>query len=237
MPADDAAPTKAASDSAPPHDTEAARREETAVSIALLRAYQGGREEALEELFARYYPRVRRYVKIRMSDFLCSQTEVDDIVQETFAAALPYLSTLEVKEPAKLVHWVATVAENQIRGAVDHFTAQRRDARVVRSLERLRGGLTSSSVAFDPAASQTDPGSAIARVELADIVDECIGRLPPAQRDVLLLRDIAGASWDFVGQTLGERSTQAFCNLHARATLALMRLVKPYLGDERSDGG
>lgn len=206
-------------------------------TVELIRRHARGDESALDKLFSRYYPRVLRYVQIRMGPLVRSRFEAEDVVQSVFAAALQDIHSVEVRETGELIHWLATVAENQIRGLVDYLHAHKRDPQFERSLDSIRSGLSTGSFRFEPVDDGTQALEALSRREIVGIVNECIGELSEDHREVILLRNVAGCSWELVAEKLGRETAQAACMLHARARVALLkRLVGrvPSLGGDEA---
>jgi RNA polymerase sigma-70 factor (ECF subfamily) len=204
----------------------AARRAELSGTVVLLgRVQHQGDGEALDRLFARYYPRVLRYVQARTGKLVRSKMEIEDIVQNTFFAAIQDIRSVQVREPGELIHWLATVAENQIRGAVDHWRAAKRNPRLEKPLAAIKSSISSGTFRFEPMAEQESPSDALGKREIYELVNECLGELSEDHRQVLLLRNIAGASWDYVARQMGRETPQAACMLHARAKVALLKVL------------
>lgn len=211
-------------DSFPETDAACARRsDELAATVDLIRRFQCGDPRALDPLFARHYPRVLRFVQIRMGPLVKSRFEAEDVVQSVFAAAMQDLHSVSFSEPGELRCWLATVAENQIRGLADYLKAKKRDPRLERSLDDIRSGISNGSFRFDPPDDGTPPLEALARHELHEIVNECVGELSDDHKQVVLLRSVAGCSWELVAEKMGRETPQAVCMLHARARIALMK--------------
>lgn len=220
-------------------DTEemrARRSQELTATVSLIRRFQGGNPQALDALFARYYPSVLRCVKIRMGPLVKRYYEPEDVVQRVFAAAMQDLHSVEVTEPGELIHWLATVAENQIRGIHDYLTAKKRDVRLERSLESIRGAISTGSFRFDPADDDTLQLDALGRKELVEVVNECIAELSEDHKQVILLRNVAGCSWELVAEKLGRDTASAACMLHARARVALLKKLRSRNKEFGEDG-
>lgn len=225
----DAMDTTDASSAPDTGELRARRSRELTDTISLVRRFQSGDVQALDTLFARYYPRVLRCVKLRMGALVKRYYEPEDVVQRVFAAAMEDLQTVEIREPGELIHWLATVSENQIRGIHDYLTAKKRDVRLERSLDRIRGAISSGSFRFDPADDDTLQLEILSRQELAGLVDQCLAELSEDHRQVILLRNIAGCSWELVAEKMGRETASAACMLHARARVALLKKLRPHL--------
>jgi RNA polymerase sigma factor (sigma-70 family) len=178
----------------------------------------------LDELFDRYWPRVVAVVRYRVRPDIFGLIGAEDIVQDTFGEALRGLSQFEVRDDASFIRWLSKIAERQIISATRKLTAQVRDRR----REKNFGvGLTdrSSVTEWSPIAPGEGIPDQVASKELLELVDQALGELPPAYREVILLRDFMGGSWEYVTRELGRDNPDATCELHRRARIRWTRLV------------
>ena len=196
-------------------------------TIVLIRRHKGGDRQALDELFRRYSERVRRIVRIRMGAFLRSRAEVEDVVQETLLRAFQGLEGYQEREDAKLIDWMARIAENALRNLYQHEHAQKRDAGREVEIEKLRAsGMAGSSLGWDLVAEATAIPDRVSRVEMEEVVDECLSTMTEEQREVILLVDYAQGSWEFVAAQIERPSTEAAQQFHRRARFALSAKVE-----------
>jgi len=149
-----------------------------------------------------------------------------DLVQATFLKAIPLLSGFEVRHEAGLIHWLAKIAESEIRAAADRRRTAKRDPRREVAWQHVRDGLESGSLRLEPATPETLPLLKLEKAEFAALVEQCIAELPEAQREVILLRDYEGGSWEFVAEHLGVKSPDAARMLYGRAKLALVKALR-----------
>ena len=187
-------------------------------TVELVRQVQGGDSEALNEIFRRYFPRLRRVVRIKMGSQMRQHLDPEDIVQETLMVAMDKLSAIEVRSQASVMQWLTKVAENQIRNKLSYIKAQKRDPNRERRLQtgESSGDLTSSGVVV-PHQGPT-PSQILSRAELEELIDSCMEELdPPDYREVILLRDYYGADWEAIREQLGRPSVDAARELHRRA--------------------
>jgi RNA polymerase sigma-70 factor (ECF subfamily) len=189
-------------------------------SLVLLARAQSGDRGALEDLVGRYQERLRRIVRIQLgSSPLRRQYDSMDIVQSTFAAALPKIGDLHPRSAAGLLAWLALIATNQIRDAHDHARAAKRDsAREVHS-EEAQAAISSGG---------TRPGDEASLAEVREMLDEEVSKLPADQRRVVVLRDYCGEDWEQISSELG-RENGATRQLHQRAWIRLRRVLRPRL--------
>jgi RNA polymerase sigma-70 factor (ECF subfamily) len=193
-------------------------------TVELIRRYQHGDPSVLDELCARYWPRVLTLVRHRIGPGLRAYLDAEDIVQETFEAALPVLDRFEMREDAAFIQWLSKVAQRRIQSAARSLTAQKRE----RAKEvRLRSAASDLSSTFtrELADSDTSIPDRVARAELISLVEECIDELPDDFREVILLRDLAGGDWPFVTQELQRPSVAATQELYRRAKVRLAAMV------------
>lgn len=200
-----------------PKDPESLRDLPT---VALVERHRAGDARALEVLFARYGERIERIVYVRSGGFLRSREQVGDLVQEVLLRMFQDLDRYEVREDARFIDWAATICERTLKNRVRYHEADKRDGHREREMPR-RAPDMESSVSWDVVASDVSPPERLGELERQQLVDDCIGELREDQREVLLLRDFAGASWDYVTLALGKESKGAAQQLHRRARIAL----------------
>ena len=76
-------------------------------TISLVREAQGGKSEAMEELFARYLPRVRQIVALRLGRRPSDFANHEDIVQEALLNTFRKLDQYEERSEATFRNWVS----------------------------------------------------------------------------------------------------------------------------------
>lgn len=213
MPRDPA--TRPTGDSTPPGLT---------ASLELVARAQGGDAAARERLFARYYPRVFRVVRARMGARLRALEAPEDIVQNTFLAALGALERFEPREDAALIDWFARLVENQLHDAARHHAALKRDAARAVSMDAPADG------SIEPAAPGPTALEHLSQAEQARLLDECIAELEGDFREAIVLRDHAAASWALVAERLNRPTEAAARELYRRAQVRLMERFRHRAG-------
>lgn len=162
------------------------------VSRAVRRA-QAGDREALGFLYARYADNIYGYVR----SIVHSHHEAEDITQHVFAKMLRVIDKYEERD-VPFFAWALRVARNV---AMDHIRGDR-----LVPVEEVR---RASHAEPDPAAG--------GRVEE---LREALDMLPSAQREVLLLRHVAGLSPVEIAKLTG-KSEGSIHGLHHRGRRAL----------------
>jgi RNA polymerase sigma-70 factor (ECF subfamily) len=157
------------------------------VHAAVIRARDGD-EDALRLLYLRYADSVFAYVRSMIPD----EHEAEDITQTVFARLSRRLQRYEPRR-VPFGAWITTVARN---AAIDHLRAKR---------------MVPCEQALDPETAHED----LSHDRLADI-RAALAALSDVQREVLVLRFVAGMGIKEVAQRLG-RSEQAIDALQHRA--------------------
>jgi len=197
-------------------------------SVELVQLAQSGDQNALNELFDRYYERVRSIVRLLLGNKLRMATESGDILQETFAVASVKFENFEWRDEASLIQWLSKLAEHQIIAAADYHGARKRDrGREVR-LERrpTTHPAPDSVVSIGLPADVTAPLDHVDGKEQIEIVETCIHELPELYRELIILRDYTGASWESVAEQTRRPSAAAARMMHARALMELGKAVR-----------
>jgi RNA polymerase sigma-70 factor (ECF subfamily) len=153
---------------------------------------QAGDSEGLHFLYVRYAPDVQRFVNSLVKD----HHEAEDITQNIFAKLMKAINKYEPRE-VPFAAWIMRVARN---AALDHLRARR-----AVPTEEVR--LTDSG--------QTQMGQERGR-DLRLALEE----LPEDQREVLILRHIAGLSPVEIAATL-KKSESSVHGLHHRGRRTL----------------
>ncbi|GJM21984.1 MAG: RNA polymerase sigma factor [Planctomycetota bacterium] len=194
-------------------------------SLELVERAQDGDLQAYNRIFERYYDRVLRICRIRLGPHMRQLVDAEDILQETFIAAIKTFERFEMRHEASLIAWLSRLAENKIREAVDYHHAQKRDKRKEKVFTHISAKMASGSLQFDPPASIMMPGDRVAQNELLQVMDECMQELTDAHREVIIARLYAKGDWAWVAEQIGRPTEGAARELFRRAKFALINKV------------
>jgi RNA polymerase sigma-70 factor (ECF subfamily) len=199
-------------------------------SLELVQRAQEGDREALDRLLERHSARVLAIVRFRLGPRLRQSVESGDILQETFLAAVKAFPTFEMRDEGSLIHWLAKLVERQIIAQADYHGAKKREAARRVPLDRTRTGSSplSNSVSVLHADQTTAPLEKLERAEERALVERAMAELPEEYRELLILRNYAGSSWESVAEETGRPSAAAARMMHARAMLELAKLLRQY---------
>lgn len=167
---------------------------------------------AFGELVARHQDRI--YAAIRR--FCGNDEDAADIVQRAFLNAFRKIG--EFKGDAAFATWLYRIAFNE---AVSYRRERRRPAV---SLEASDDGARPA----EPA-ERVDPSCRLETEETQRKVQQAIELLPDEDRQIVLLRDLQGHSYDEIAEILGIPKGTVRSRLH-RARLELRERLKSFIG-------
>lgn len=190
--------------------------QESSVEDLVHRA-QAGDRAALEVLFSRHLVRIRRIAERRLGPGLRRDLDAADIVQDSLAVALRKLPGFRLQGEGSFLHWMGSIVEHQItdRSAWQH--AKSRDH--AREVAMDAGGSDDRPARPVRQVADEDPTPLQEAVlhEARDLVVESLAALDPPHRQVLLLREYEGLSWEDIASRTGHASPDAARMFHARA--------------------
>lgn len=167
-------------------------------TLELLERWHAGDRAALDALIQRDLPWVEAHVRRRLGKLLRAKAETQDYVQQALVEFLEYGPRFVIANRRHFRALLARIAENVLRGAHDHFTAQRRAA------ARERPLAPDSVLVLDPSLRQGErPSEAAEAAEWRDVVRLALELLEPQDRDLILWRDWEGEPFARIGERLG----------------------------------
>ena len=199
----------------PPQQTRMARQSTTTngagseaeSSFALVVRARGGDAQALDDLCARYLPRMQRWAHGRLPSGARGALDTHDLVQDTLMQVVRKLDTFEPRHEGAFQGYVRQALLNRIR---DLARSQRR-----------RGPaevLPTSHPSPDPSPLEEAIGEqALARYEAA------MSRLRPDDREAIVARVEMGLPYAEVAAILGKPTVAA---THVAVSRALVRLAR-----------
>lgn len=172
-----------------------------------------GDPQALDQLFARCQPRLRRLIALKAGTAL-RHAELDDLVQEAYLEATRQFGDYTYQGPDSFFRWLATIAMNRLANLQRMAAAHKRDRRLERPLQGdgstlLPGGVTPQDIGPGP---RTITVGAEAQARL----DAALGTLSADDREVILLGRVQGMSLQEIADRMG-RTRNAVALLLSRA--------------------
>jgi RNA polymerase sigma-70 factor (ECF subfamily) len=205
---------------------DAGRVSEVATSAEdeLLRRLRDGDEAAFRDLVTRMH---RALSKLALA-FVGSPSAAEEVVQETWLSVVSQLDRFEGR--SSLRTWIGSILVNRAktRGVRDKrsvpFSSLSPDETEPVEPERFgaRGFWSVPPTRWDDA-----PEALVLRKEAREAIERELETLPPAQRTVVVLRDIEGWSHEEVCNVLGVSETNQRVLLH-RGRLRLRAALERY---------
>jgi len=175
----------------------------------LVSLYQQGDQIAISQLVTRYKSRVFTSIF-----FLVRNREVaEDLFQETFIKIISSLRSSTYNEQGKFLPWALRIAHNLV---IDHFRKEK--------LMPLQRDSDEFSV-FDVLPGQgRNAADQLVYNEKIQFIRNLIDRLPPDQREIVILRHYTGLSFKEIAKTLNININTALGRMHY-AVIKLREMV------------
>jgi RNA polymerase sigma-70 factor (ECF subfamily) len=210
-----------ASDSARLRAREGPSRGGTDTRKLLSRARKGDRE-CLGELLTLYGNYLSLLASTQLERRLRPRVSPSDLVQETMLKAHRHFAQFKGRSEAEFLAWLRQILLSSLAHFVErHLLAAKRNIRREISIEEcagLAGGASPGAIALGSPRGES-PSAAVRQREASTILSDRLGKLSPRYRDVLLLRNIQGLSFD-------EIAIQLHCTPAAARMLWLRAIQK-----------
>ena len=197
----------------------------TATNIpAVMAITPSSRSSETLERIERFWPQLSLLARVRLGRRLRGKVDPDDLVQETFLAAVAAADDFRGEGDAQTLAWLQVILGSRVQKLIARYHAAARDVR----RERPRpptAPVGSTATDAGPPADQSTPSRAAQRREYAELVADTLATLSEDHREVLVLRNIEGLSFPEIAGRLG-RSVGAVTMLWARA-VHQFRLATP----------
>lgn len=180
-------------------------------------AFLGGEERAFEELVVRYQTRLLNFIYRTVGD----RERAEDLVQEVFIRVYRHLHRFDRSK--KFSTWVYTIASNL---AKNELRNRSRNPLVLFQAVKKNWQDEDRPLEFED--SSTRPDDMYRKRHLRQVVEESVAKLPEHHRDVFVLRELEGKSYEEIAEITG-------CNLGTvksrlnRARNSFAEIVAPEL--------
>lgn len=195
--------------------------------LTLLRRFQEGDQRAFKLLVERYQRKVYAIAYGMVKD----RDTAEDIAQEAFVRVHRYID--HFKGDSSFYTWLYRITSNL---AIDHLRSQKArgeaydEAVQASESETLpEGGVLGTRLG-------TNPQKSALRRELAEKMEEALSQLPEKHREILVLRELDGMSYEDLARVLKIPKGTVMSRLfHARAKM--QKLLTGYLEGDRPEAG
>lgn len=178
------------------------------------------------KLVSKHERRIRRFIGRRSGPEVLKRATVDDIFQDTVAAAIASADTFEFHDDDRFVAWITTIARRVIAHCIAYARRGPSTIRIKRA-ESSGVGVSESELCPGP----RTPSSLAAGQEREAAIRSAIGKLPDRYRQVLTLYKLEEKPLAEVAKRMG-RTKGATCRLIARAIRHLRRMMADDRGVE-----
>jgi RNA polymerase sigma-70 factor, ECF subfamily len=165
----------------------------------LLSRARKGDGECLGELLSLYRNYLSLLASTQLERRLRPRVSPSDIVQETMLKAHRHFAQFKGHSEAEFLAWLRQILLSNLAHFVErHLLAAKRNIRREISMEEcasLAGGASAASVALGTPRRES-PSAEVRQREASKTLSDHLGKLSPRHRDVLLLRNIQGLSFD-----------------------------------------
>jgi len=186
-------------------DKSAEPMDDVDATTDLLARAQAGDEEALNRLFERHVPLLKRWASGRLPRWARKIADTSDLVQETIIATLRNLPSFEMRGDGALQAYLRSALINRVRNEMR------------RALLRPYAGEIDSQLPHDG----TSPLEAAIGSQTLDRYESALRRLSEEDREAIVTRVEFGLSYAEVAETLGKPSADAARMAVVRALLKL----------------
>jgi RNA polymerase sigma-70 factor (ECF subfamily) len=165
----------------------------------LARAREGG-EKGISELLQHYRGYMLLLAAARFPKRLQPRFSPSDLVQETMLKAHRHFSRFQGQSEGELLAWLRQVLVSKLATFVEqHVAVAKRDIRREVSLAQLDGEL-GEPIQLEPVLSMSgeSPSARVQQSEEAALLAERLAELPARYREVLVLRNMQGLSFEEV---------------------------------------
>jgi RNA polymerase sigma-70 factor (ECF subfamily) len=186
-------------------------------SVDLLARAQAGDREALEILFARYLPALKRWTSGRLPRWARDISDTTDLVQDTLLQTFKRIELFRPECEGALQGYLRAAVLNRIR---DEFRRRHRRPLAV-------------DVAPDSPASDPSPFELAAAAQTRETYEAALQRLRPLDRDLIVSRLEVGMTYEEIATAIGQTNANATRSAVVRAVVRLSEEMRAIRGERR----
>jgi RNA polymerase sigma-70 factor (ECF subfamily) len=186
-------------------------------NAALIGSYLEGDAGAFDQLHRRYANRLVNFVNRIIGD----REGAEDLVQEAFFRVHRHLPRFD--RSRQFSTWIYTIASNL---AKNELRDRRRRPVLLTQLEEAGGEEGRAPLQFEDSSSR--PDTMFRRRYLTEAVDRSVATLSDRHREVFVMRELEGRSYEEIAQLTGANLGTVKSRLN-RARQSFAVAIKPYL--------
>ena len=180
-------------------------------------AFLGGEERAFSELVERYQTRLLNFIYRTIGD----RDRAEDLVQEVFIRVYRHLHRFDRSK--KFSTWVYTIASNLAKNEL-----RNRSRNPLVLFQTMRGGNDEEERPLQFEDTTSRPDDLFRKRHLRELVEDTVAKLPEHHRQVFVLRELEGKSYEEIAEITS-------CNLGTvksrlnRARTAFAAIIEPFI--------
>ena len=178
-------------------------------------AFLGGEERAFQELVARYQTRLLNFVYRTIGD----REKAEDLVQEVFIRVYRHLHRFDRSK--KFSTWIYTIATNL---AKNELRNRSRNPLVLFQTIKKNWQDEDRPLQFEDTTAR--PDDLYRKRHLRELVEESVAQLPAHHREVFVLRELEGKSYEEIAEITGVNLGTVKSRLN-RARTAFAEIIAP----------
>lgn len=211
-------------ESKPESDTQS----ENHLQVLLECAQRGGGGTQLGELLQSYQNYLTLLARAQIGRRLQARISPSDVVQETVMDAVRDFAQFHGSSEREFLSWLRQILINNLMRCVEqHVKAAKRDVRCEISLQQLARKVDQTATHIDRfvLTANQSPSAVASRRELAVVIADQLAKLPDHYRDVIVLRNLEGLSFEDVATEM-DRTVGAVRMLWLRAIDRFRTLIE-----------
>jgi RNA polymerase sigma-70 factor (ECF subfamily) len=185
--------------------------------VALVRRFLAGDERAFGQIVSRYQTRLLNFIYRTIGD----RERAEDLVQEVFIRVYRHLARFD--QSKKFSTWIYTIASNLAKNEL-----RNRSRNPLVLFQTLTQGWEDEERPLEFEDPEARPDDQFRKRHLRELIDKFVAELPPHHREVFVLRELEGKSYEEIAEITS-------CNLGTvksrlnRARTSFAQLIGPSL--------
>jgi RNA polymerase sigma factor (sigma-70 family) len=175
----------------------------------LLDRYREGEDSAVDSLFQRYMPVLRRWARGRLPSYRRDISETEDLIQVTFLRALNRLDAFDSERPGAFLAYLRTILLNLVREELRRSSRRPESVSIMESLPAQQLSLVERAIGQ----------------ERMEAYEKALAQLPELKRNAVILRVEFGMSFEEIAVELERPSANAARMTVSRALDDLATLI------------
>jgi RNA polymerase sigma-70 factor (ECF subfamily) len=181
------------------------QQEQLTTTTQLVRDYRDGNQDALNTLYSRYMPLLRRWASGRLPAHGRNVSETEDLVQVAFTRAFKRLDKFESERPGAFLAYLRTILMNLIRDELRRSTARPQLLSMTHSFQDSGASIVEAAVG----------------AETLEQYERAMLQLPEGKRHAVMMRVEFDLTYEQIAEELNLPSANATRMMISRALVEL----------------